>query len=168
MRPESVSSHSLGVCRLVAYYLSRVYGPDMSARKRILKVPRPRLSVGLLMLLLGIVSMPSIGLKAIERPHCAQHEQAGRHERHLASLVIVAHAQGQPAWTQAHDHGCPHCPASECARVAPCTGSTTTAVAPSRAVVEDLDAHRVAVDLTRQLAHSAVSPPATPPPQLIA
>jgi hypothetical protein len=118
------------------------------------------------MLLLGIGSVPSVGVDALKRPHCAQHELAGQHEHHIASSAIVS-AQDQQAWTHRQDHSCPHCPASECARASPCSGFSTTAVAPARAVVADLRGHRVTVDLDRQLVHSAVSTPSTPPPQLI-
>jgi len=120
------------------------------------------------MLLLGIGSVPSLGVDAVQRPHCAQHERAGQHERHVASSVTAVSAQDQQAWTHSQKHSCPHCPASECARVSPCSGSSTTAVSPSRTVVADLLGHRVTVDLDRQLVHSAVSTPPTPPPQLIA
>jgi hypothetical protein len=140
----------------------------MSGGKRILNVSRLCPSIRLLMLLLGIASVPSAGLEALQRPHCAQHEPAAHHERHITAPVAVAHAQDQQAWTHRHDHNCPHCPVSECARVSPCASSSTTAVAPSRAVVEDLHGHRVMIDLLRQLAHSADSTPPTPPPQLIA
>jgi hypothetical protein len=118
----------------------------------------------LLMLALGIVATPSVGVEALQAPHCPQHERAGQH----AASSSMAHEHDLQSWSQRHDHGCAHCPASECARVSPCTGSSSTAVPPSCATVDDLRSHRVAVDLARRQAHSAVSSPDTPPPQLIA
>jgi hypothetical protein len=118
----------------------------------------------LLMLALGIVATPSVGVEALQAPHCPQHERAGQH----AASSSMAHEHDLQSWSQRHDHGCAHCPASECARVSPCTGSSSTAVPPSRATVDDLRSHRVAVDLARRQAPSAVSSPDTPPPQLIA
>jgi hypothetical protein len=141
------------------------YGPTMMIG---LLPSWPARLVRLAMLVLGITSVPSVGLEAMQRPHCAQHEMAAQHERHMASEATLAHGHDAQAWTQRHDHGCPHCPASECARISPCTGSSTTAVTPSRAVIADLHGRRVAVDLDRQLAHSTFSTPDTPPPQLIA
>ena len=118
--------------------------------------------IRLLMLALGIISVPSVGPSALQGPHCAQHG---------ASMIHAAH--GLPssgrAWTRASSpHECPHCPAAECAQVAPCAGSATTALTPTRALFADLRGHRAAVDLKVQRALSATSPPDTPPPQSIA
>jgi hypothetical protein len=124
--------------------------------------------VRLVMLVLGVVATPSVGMEAMRRPHCARHELAAQHAGHAAASSTTAQGPDTQAWMPRHDHGCAHCPASECARVSPCTGSSSTAVAPSRAVVESLDSHRVAVYPARHQVHSASSPPDTPPPQLIA
>jgi hypothetical protein len=150
----------------VAQGMECIYGPDMSGS--CLNVPRLSRTIRLLMLLLGIGSVPSVGVDALKRPHSAQHESAGQHERHIASTATIVSGQDQQAWTDRQERSCTHCPASECARVSPCSGSATTAVPPSRAVVADPHGHRVTIDLFRQLAHSAVSTPLTSPPQLIA
>jgi hypothetical protein len=130
-------------------------------------VPRLSRMMGLLMLLLGIAGVPSTGLAALQRPHCAQHELTRQHDRRTASSTNVAQAQGQITWTNHQGHECPHCPASECARVSPCAG-TPTAVAPTRTSIADPQGHRVVIDRLRQLARSAIPAPPTPPPQLIA
>lgn len=132
------------------------------------RASRAARAVRLLMLLLGLVTTPSIGLEAMQRPHCAQHELAEQHNHQLAGSATVPRGHAPEAWIQRHDHGCPHCPASECARVSPCTGATANALVPSRTAGLILQGHRVALDLGRRRAHSAVSPPDTPPPQLIA
>src|SRR2546422_5476885 len=49
-----------------------------------------------------------------------------------------AHGAHLPVWTERHDHGCPHCPATECASVAPCSSSTTSALTPANIAVADL------------------------------
>jgi hypothetical protein len=141
------------------------YGPLMSAGAG---TRWPARAVQLLMLVLGVVATPSVGLDAMQRPHCAQHELAVGLRAQRGAPAPVAHGPSQAAWAQQHDHGCHHCPASECARVSPCAGPVTIALVPSRAVVYDLQSHRVALDLDRQQARSAVSPPEPPPPQLIA
>jgi hypothetical protein len=130
-------------------------------------VPGLSRMMGLLMLLLGIAGVPSTASAALQRPHCAQHEQGRQHDRPRASSTTVAPAEGQLTWTTHQGHECPHCPASECARVSPCAG-TLTAVAPARTSIADPQGHRVVIDRLRQLARSAISTPPTPPPQLIA
>jgi hypothetical protein len=120
-----------------------------------------------LMLVLGVLSAPSIGVETLQRPHCSQHEHASHHHGY-GSASMDAHGPDSATWTQAHDHRCPHCPATECARVSPCSGSTSSALTPADVAVTDITAHRVAVDLASTQAVSAVSQPDTPPPQLIA
>ena len=127
----------------------------------------PVRAVRFLMLVLGIVATPGAGLEALQRPHCAQHELGSRHDNHQAALTLVARVHAPAGWTQQHDHSCPHCPASECARVAPCAGSALTALKSSGAVTYSVQDHRVGLDLDDQHVHSAVSPPDTRPPQLI-
>jgi hypothetical protein len=141
------------------------YGPIMMVGT---SASRPARAVRSLMLALGIVATPSVGTEAMQRPHCAQHDLAARHLQHATASSRLGHGHDEQAWTQRHDHGCPHCPASECARVSPCTGSSSNAVAPSCAVAKGLDSHGVPVDLTRLHLQSASSPPGTPPPQVIA
>jgi hypothetical protein len=128
----------------------------------------PGRAVRSLMLVLGVASVPSVGLTMPERSHCAQHESMSRHEGNGSDRTSPAHDLDSPAWTQHHDHDCPHCPATECARVSPCSGSTTTALIATSVAVADLNGHRVAVDLARVQAFSSTSQPDTPPPQPIA
>jgi hypothetical protein len=119
----------------------------------------------ILMLGLGILSTPSVGLWALQRPHCARHEMAG--PGHASEAGAIAHHGDLLIWSQTHDHQCPHCPASECGHAIPCAGASTTPSIPATAVMADFDAHRVALDHVREQASSATSPPDTPPPQLI-
>src|SRR5215213_5507807 len=142
-----------------------VYGPDMNGSKQ--NVPRLSRMMRLLMLLLGIAGVPSTGLAALQRPHCARHEATCQHGRPTASSAIVAQAHGQITWSSHQGHDCPHCPASECARVSPCAGAST-AVASSGTALTAPRGHRVVIDGLRRLARSAIPAPPTPPPQRIA
>ena len=126
------------------------------------------LAARLLMFVLGIVATPSIGLASMRRPHCAQHEQTPSHDSQGIRSGGMADRPTGPIWTHRHYHECPHCPASECARTSPCTGTGTAAVRSATTVVTSLDGHRVARKVERERAHSALSPPGTPPPQPIA
>jgi hypothetical protein len=118
------------------------------------------------MLLLGIVTAPSVGLQALQRPHCVQHGAAAMKVGLVASRRAPPDSDF-PTWTKAASHECPHCPPSECARIAPCTSSSTTALSPTAVGVTDLPGSRVPVRLVRNQASSVHSPPDTPPPQLI-
>jgi len=119
-----------------------------------------------LMVALGIISAPSVGLNALQRPHCVQHTMLAGHKGHSSPSSAVPHAH-DGMWTEAQDHRCPHCPASDCARIAPCMGSATVAVIPKRVEVPSVQSHRARVALARDHAYSAISPPDTRPPQLI-
>ena len=111
------------------------------------------------MLILGVVSVPSDGVEALQRPHCARHGTAAMGGHHIAR----AHDAAAPS-----SHTCPHCPASDCDRVAPCGNSTTTALSSVVADVHAVPGARVATRLARDQAESAHPPPDTPPPQPIA
>ena len=131
--------------------------------------PAPlRVVLRALMLALAIVSVPSIGLDALQRPHCVKHGTSALHAGHAMAREHAQLAGESRAWSTPATHNCPHCPASECARVAPCTGSTTTAVSPPAMEMLGLYGHRVAVNVNRDRANSATPPHDTPPPQLIA
>lgn len=149
----------------VAPVLQCTYGPVMMLG---LHASWPAWVVRLLMLILGTVATPSVGLEAMQRPHCVQHEQTDRRLHQVPASSTMGHGHQTEAWTQRHDHQCTHCPASECTRVAPCAGSSAIAVAPPHRVVRNLEGHRVTVDLGRQPIHSVRTTPDTPPPQLIA
>jgi hypothetical protein len=117
------------------------------------------------MLALGIISAPSVGPWALQRPHCARHQMAG--PGHASEAAAIAHHRDSLTWSQTQHHQCPHCPASECGRAIPCAGASTTPSIPATVAIADFDAHRVVVDRVREQASSATSPPDTPPPQLI-
>jgi hypothetical protein len=144
------------------------YGPDMRCSGRYPRGPRVGRTIKLVMLLLGIASVPGVGVAALERPHCGQYELAGHHEPRVTSPAAIAHHQIQQTWTPRHAHECPHCPASECARVSACTGSSITAVAPTCVAVADTYGRGVTTVRLRHFAHSAVCTPPTPPPQVLA
>jgi hypothetical protein len=139
----------------------------MIADTRPARASRPRRMIKVMMLLLGIVAAPSVGLQAVQRPHCVQHGAMVAHGGH-GSTAEHATSAGTPAWSRAHSHECAHCPASECARVTPCTSSTPTALSPVGLAVIGLLGHRVPLDAIREQAASAYSLLDTPPPQLIA
>jgi hypothetical protein len=119
------------------------------------------------MLIIGIASVPGLGPEALQRPHCVQHRAAALHSGHLAALQNAA-GRESPAWTKAATHNCPHCPASECARVAPCASSSLTALSPTSIAVTHLQGSRTTIRLDGDQASSVPSSPDTPPPQLIA
>jgi hypothetical protein len=134
--------------------------------------PRSRASrlsrmVSVMMLVLGIVAAPSVGPRALQRPHCMQHGATALHGSHPSASEHPP-PDGSPAWSRARNHQCPHCPASECARVSPCISSTTTALSPPGLGVIGLLEHRVHLDGVRDQASSVYSPPDTPPPQVTA
>lgn len=120
-----------------------------------------------LMLVLAIASVPSIGLDALQRPHCVQHARSALHAGHTTATGQAPPGGPSPAWTTPATHDCPHCPASDCARLSPCAGSTTTALSPTAAGILGLYGQRVTVKIVRDRADSSNPPPDTPPPQPI-
>jgi hypothetical protein len=149
---------------LVAPRPDCVYGPVMVYG---VPISWPARVVRMVMLALGIFSVPSVGLNALQRPHCAQHELVAQHGGHGAEVSTSAHGHGRQTW-EPQQHHCPHCPASECGRAPTCTGSSSTCTTPIRTVAANFHAHRVPVPVGLDLPHSASSTPDTPPPQLIA
>lgn len=128
---------------------------------------RVRLTLRALMLMLAIISLPSIGLDALQRPHCTQHEAPAIHAGHAPGGGHTS-PDGSRRWTTPPTHECPHCPAAECARVSPCAGSTSTALSPTEVDMLGLFTHRVHLQPARDRADSAIPPTDTPPPQAIA
>jgi len=120
----------------------------------------------MLMLVLGVLSVPSIGPAAMQRPHCAQHVRSPGHQvphsgdTHQAGPALVS-------WESATEHACPHCPATDCARIAPCTASSNAAISEASLTVPDPVSDRVGVRRVRVHPYSATHQPPTPPPQLI-
>ena len=116
----------------------------------------------LLMLLLGIVSVPGVGLAAMQRPHCTQHESsAGRHPGHGQM------PDARTSWEASEGHECPHCPATECARVAPCASASNAALSAASRPVTGAPPHQIVLPRAQGLLHSTTYQPPTPPPQLI-
>ena len=128
---------------------------------------RARRVFQLVMLLLAVVSLSGLGPDVLQRSHCAQHEVSA-HAAHTPAVQHPGQAPEGATW-RAHDqHDCPHCPASECARVSPCSSSTFSVLSPRAIELAGFLGHRVAVRPVRDRADSATSSPVNPPPQLIA
>jgi hypothetical protein len=126
-----------------------------------MRLSRSRIT-NILMLVLGILSVPSVGARAMQGPHCAKHEQPTLHPAHQASS---AHPESVQPGTP---HDCPHCPARECAHVVPCATSTSPVTAAASLVVTESSPGHVGVRTVRTHARSRTHEPPTPPPQLIA
>jgi len=123
---------------------------------------RMRQLTRMLMLVVGVVSVPSVGPAAMQRPHCAQHDPAAQHRG--------GHQMpdpGRTSWEGATKHDCPHCPATECARIAPCTASSNAAVSPASLAVTVSAPQRNLFRPVQHELHSKTHQPPTPPPQLI-
>ena len=129
--------------------------------------PMRCMMVRVLMLFLGVVGVPSTGLAAMQRPHCAQHDPSAEHQGPHSGTHQAPASTDSASWDSGTQHECPHCPASECARVAPCTVSSNAAVSEASATVPDPVADRVGVRRMRVHPYSATHQPPTPPPQLI-
>ena len=117
----------------------------------------------ILMLVLGVLSTPNVGARAVQGPHCAKHEQSALHPAH--HQASSAHAASVQPGTQ---HDCPHCPATECAHLVPCATSTNPVTAAVSLVVTEFSPGHVGVPTVRTHARSRTHEPPTPPPQLIA
>jgi len=152
---------------LVARQHRTGYAAPMRCRMPIFGALRMRQITRVVMLGLGVLSVPSVGPAAMQRPHCAQHTPSGIHrEAHSGGR----HQMPDPvptSWESATKHDCPHCPATECARVAPCTTSSNPAVSvPSLAVTQSATNRVIPRRVQHQL-YSTTHQPPTPPPQLI-
>lgn len=132
------------------------------------RAARLRPALSLLMLVLGIASVPNVGLSALHRSHCTRHAGALINGGHVVASPHTVPGDESATWTKAASHDCAHCPASECARTAPCTSASMTALTPVGVDVIDLQAIRLPGRFVRDSAPSASYPPDTPPPQLIA
>ena len=117
------------------------------------------------MLLLGILAVPSVGPEALQPPHCLQHAGAGAHPVH-STAATHSRSGGSSAWAQGHGHDCPHCPASECARVSPCASSIVIAIPTREIDAFDPAGCRVALEMDAQRPSSDQPSPDTPPPQV--
>jgi hypothetical protein len=123
---------------------------------------------GALMLVLGILSVPSVGPAAMQRPHCAQHgPSAVPQVAHSGGEHQMPEPTGSASWESATKHDCPHCPATECARLAPCTTSSNAAVSVTALAVTQSATHRDVFPRLQHHLYSTTHQPPTPPPQLI-
>lgn len=120
-----------------------------------------------LMLVLGILSVPSVGPAAMQRPHSTQHERSGIHGDGHSGMHQVPEPTHSTSWDGATQHECPHCPVTECARVSPCSASSNAAISEASLTVSDPDSDRVSGRRVRVHPYSATHQPPTPPPQLI-
>jgi hypothetical protein len=129
---------------------------------------RRRRVTRILMLVLGVVGVPSLGPAAMQRPHCAQHETAaGEQTAHVGGTHHMPELGSSSFWESPRQHECPHCPPTECAQVAPCTTwPTATIIEASRAVIP-LAVDRVRLPRLLVQPGSAHHEPPTPPPQPI-
>lgn len=122
----------------------------------------------MLMLVLGVLSVPSVGPAAMQRPHCAQHDPSAIDPKaHTGDTHRVPEPTNSTSWEGGTDHNCPHCPATECARVAPCTSSSNSAILEASLTVCDLTTDHVRVRRVPVHPYSSTQQPPTPPPQLI-
>ena len=117
----------------------------------------------MLMLALGIVSVPSVGPAAMQR-----HDPAAvPHEAHSGGRHRVPEPTQSTSWQEASEHACPHCPATDCARIAPCTTSSNAAIAVASLTVTQTATRRVIARRVRVHPYSTTHRPPVPPPQLI-
>lgn len=117
-----------------------------------------------LMLVLGFLALPSAGQAAVNGSHCARHGAAAVPMEHAGSMHSMLSGHQVVAWQDASAHACPHCPASECARIAPCAGGTSAVIAVSAPTPIAFLAERVRVFPLRDAVHSVLRQPPTPPP----
>lgn len=132
----------------------------------VLALPLGRLT-RMLMLVLGVLSVLSVGPAAMQRPHCAQHETSATHANAQSGDGHHITSTGSTSWDGATNHDCPHCPATECARVAPCTTSSNAAVSGTSLEVRRTVTHRAILRRVQHDLYSVIHQPPTPPPQLI-
>jgi hypothetical protein len=117
--------------------------------------------VRMALLVLGILSVPSIRLGAAQRPHCSKHEPSSSgHDQAVPVHAMVL----QPG----SRHECPHCPATECAHLVPCSATTSLVLAAASCIAAKLLPQEVGLPALQCHAHSRTHEPPTPPPQLIA
>ncbi len=102
---------SLVACRQGAGHALR-----MSSRTHIvLAAPVGRLT-RMSMLVLGVLSVPSVGPAAMQRPPWAQHDPSAVHQGAHSGTHQVRASIDSASWDNGTQHECPHCPATECAR----------------------------------------------------
>jgi hypothetical protein len=119
------------------------------------------------MLVLGILAMPSTGQAAVNGSHCVRHEAAALQMGHAGGMDAMTPLHQAAAWQDASPHTCPHCPASECARIAPCAGASSSVIAVSVPTPIAFSTDRVRIFPIRNAVYSVFRQPPTPPPLLV-
>lgn len=127
---------------------------------------RTRLFLRTLMLVVGVLGMPSAGQAVVNGSHCVRHDVSASQPAHTGDMHQMAGTHA--AWQDASSHTCPHCPASECARIAPCAGGGASALVAAAPELGAPAAGRSRTSVTDDRARSALPRPTTPPPVLIA
>lgn len=125
------------------------------------------MAVRLLLLLMSILSTPGLGLGSIRHSHCAGHEGSAMHVVHPGG-GHAGHNSSHISWTRPTHSDCPHCPASECASIAPCSVSGISAVLPILLTLSSPLAHHVGSIRIETSPDSIIQQPPTPPPQTVA
>jgi hypothetical protein len=109
------------------------------------------------LLLVGILSTPGLGLALVQRSHCVVHEGSAMH-----------HHGSTPSWTRPTHSDCPHCPATECASLAPCSTSGVSSALPTLLTLSIPLAHHLGTIRIETSPDSTLQQPPTPPPQTLA
>jgi hypothetical protein len=122
---------------------------------------------GLSLLLIGVLSTPGLGLTAFQRPHCASHSASTMHVVEPGG-GHASHQTSAPSWAPPAHSDCSHCPATECATVAPCSISGPSAAVSRSAPFATPGAHDVGAVRISSSAYSTTQQPPTPPPQPVA
>src|SRR5918992_5193750 len=107
----------------------------------------------LVLLLMGILSTPGLGLTSLQRPHCAGHESSLTHAVQPTS-EDAGHHGSQPSWNRPSHSDCTHCPPSDCASLAPCSVSGISVAVPTLTSIRGLSSHRVGAVRIKTSPHS--------------
>jgi hypothetical protein len=121
----------------------------------------------LFLVVVAILATPGLGLAQAQRSHCAGHATSAMH----AGEPAIGHGQDHSStasWTRPSHSDCPHCPATTCASVAPCSVSGSSVAAPTVLTISSLPTHHWRTARTQVSLHSRTYQPPTPPPQSIA
>ena len=166
-RSAQAGGGALGSELLVARQERTGYAAPMSYRRRPAIALRSSHITRAVMLLFGALSVPSMGPAAMQPPHCTQHGPSATHQKGHSGDGQQVPAPRSASWDGSTNHDCPHCPATECARVAPCTTSSNAAVSTTSLEVSQSVTHRATLGTGRHHLYSIIHQPPTPPPQLI-
>ena len=151
----------------VAWQQRTGYAASMRCRMRPAIALRMHQITRVVMLVLGVLSVPSVGPAAMQRPHCARHEPSAMHQEAHSGDGQQMPESRSTSWGSPTRHDCPHCPATECARVAPCTTSSNAAISVTSLPVTQPATHRANLRRVQHRLYSTTHQPPTPPPQLI-